>query len=47
MLTSKGAKQTMELKRLHRYIEQLEADKRNLNFDLNKARAEIAQLKGT
>lgn len=41
----KLAKQTNELGRLNREVEQLRADKRNLTFDLNKLRKENEQLR--
>ena len=41
----KLAKQTNELGRLNREVEQLKADKRNLAFDLAKARKENEQLR--
>ena len=41
---SKTTKQRQEIARLTREVEQLKSDKANLLFDLNKARAHIAQL---
>lgn len=43
---AKTAKQAQEIARLARMVEQLKSDKAGLRFDLNKARAQIAQLKG-
>ncbi len=43
---AKITRQAQEIARLTRLVEQLQSDKGNLLFDLNKARANIAQLKG-
>ena len=45
-LKSKIAKQTAEIARLTREIEQLKSDKANLQFDLYKAQAAIKLLAG-
>ena len=43
-LQSKLQKQKNEIGRLTRQVEALKADKRDLRFDLHKARARIAQI---
>lgn len=43
-LQAKVQKQTDEIKRLHRMLDQLRIDKKELAFDLRKCRVHIEQL---
>ena len=45
-LQAKQLKQRQEIARLTRYIEQLEAEKRDLRVDLHKTRAALQQKTG-
>lgn len=43
-MQGKAVKQRSEIARLTRQVEQLQADKAGLRFDLTKAKARIAQM---
>ena len=43
-MQGKAVKQRQEIARLMRQVEQLQADKAGLRFDLTKAKARIAQM---